>query len=67
MYERSFVGLDVHARSVVACGIDTVTGEVTRARLTPILRRSGRGFWGWTTRSRWRMRQARRGSGWRGS
>lgn len=25
MYERTFVGLDVHARSVVACGIDTVT------------------------------------------
>ena len=34
-YERTFVGLDVHARSVVACGIDTVTGEVTQARLTP--------------------------------
>ena len=33
--ERTFVGLDVHARSVVACGIDTVTGEVSRARLTP--------------------------------
>ena len=35
MHERSFVGLDVHARSVVACGIDSVTGEVSRARLTP--------------------------------
>ncbi|MDQ1306529.1 MAG: hypothetical protein QG671_2361 [Actinomycetota bacterium] len=35
MYERSFVALDVHALSVVACGIDTVTGEVARARLTP--------------------------------
>ena len=35
IYERTFVGLDVHARLVVACGIDTVTGEVTRARLTP--------------------------------
>jgi transposase len=35
MLERTFVGLDVHARSVVACGIDTVTGEVSRARLTP--------------------------------
>lgn len=33
--ERTFVGLDVHARSVVACGIDTVTGEVVQARLTP--------------------------------
>jgi transposase len=35
--ERTFVGLDVHARSVVACSIDTVTGEVRRARLTPDL------------------------------
>ena len=35
IFERTFVGLDVHARSVVACGIDTVTGEVSRARLTP--------------------------------
>lgn len=34
-YERTFVGLDVHARSVVACGIDGQTGEITRARLTP--------------------------------
>jgi transposase len=29
------VGLDVHARSVVGCGIDTVTGEVFRRRLCP--------------------------------
>ncbi|MCX4419490.1 MULTISPECIES: transposase [Streptomyces] len=29
------MGLDVHARSVVACAIDTVTGELTRSRLTP--------------------------------
>jgi hypothetical protein len=35
IYERTFVGLDVHARSVVACGIDAQTGEVSRARLTP--------------------------------
>jgi transposase len=34
MCERTFVGLDVHARSVVACGIDTVTGEVVQGRLT---------------------------------
>lgn len=33
--ERTFVGLDVHARSVVACSIDGGTGEVRRARLTP--------------------------------
>lgn len=35
--ERSFVGLDVHARSVAACAIDAVTGEVVRATLTPEL------------------------------
>lgn len=33
--ERTSVGLDVHARSVVACAIDTVTGEWVRARLCP--------------------------------
>jgi transposase len=33
--ERTSVGLDVHARSVVATAIDGVTGEVFRARLTP--------------------------------
>jgi transposase len=33
--ERTSVGLDVHARSVVACGLDTATGELFRARLCP--------------------------------
>jgi transposase len=33
--ERTSVGLDVHARSVVAAAIDGVTGEVVKARLTP--------------------------------
>ena len=33
--ERTFVGLDVHARSVVACALDDVTGELSRARLVP--------------------------------
>lgn len=33
--ERTSVGLDVHARSVVACGIDGDTGELLRARLGP--------------------------------
>ena len=33
--ERMSVGLDVHARSVVAAAIDGVTGELVRARLTP--------------------------------
>ena len=33
--ERTSVGLDVHARSIVAAAIDGVTGELCRARLTP--------------------------------
>lgn len=33
--ERTSVGLDVHARSVVACAIDTVSRELIRSRLTP--------------------------------
>ena len=33
--QRTSVGLDVHARSVVAASLDGVTGEVRRARLTP--------------------------------
>ncbi|HEU5427046.1 MAG TPA: IS110 family transposase [Actinocrinis sp.] len=33
--ERTSVGLDVHARSVVACAIDGVSGELVRARLCP--------------------------------
>lgn len=33
--ERTSVGLDVHARSVAAAAIDSVTGELSQARLTP--------------------------------
>ncbi len=33
--ERTSVGLDVHARSVVATALDSVTGEVLRATLVP--------------------------------
>lgn len=33
--ERTSVGLDVHARSVVAHGVDQVTGEVFTSRLVP--------------------------------
>jgi transposase len=33
--QRTSVGLDVHARSVVACGLDGDTGEVFERRLTP--------------------------------
>ena len=33
--KRTSVGLDVHARSVVACALDGVTGELDERRLTP--------------------------------
>ena len=33
--QRTSVGLDVHARSVVACALDGDTGEVLERRLTP--------------------------------
>jgi transposase len=33
--QRTSVGLDVHVRSVVACGLDRETGEVVERRLTP--------------------------------
>ncbi|WP_369812549.1 IS110 family transposase [Kineosporia sp. A_224] len=33
--QRTSVGLDVHARSVVASALDGVTGEITERRLTP--------------------------------
>ncbi len=33
--ERTSVGLDVHARTVVGCAIDNQTGEVHRRRMTP--------------------------------
>ena len=35
MHERTHVGLDVHALTVVACAIDGLTGEISRARMTP--------------------------------
>jgi len=41
---RTSVGLDVHARSVVACGLDGETGEVFERRLTPWSRKP-RGTW----------------------
>jgi len=43
--ERTSVGLDVHARSIVACGLDTVTGQLHRQRLTPAFE----GVMGWLT------------------
>ncbi|MGC2654740.1 MAG: IS110 family transposase [Mycobacterium sp.] len=33
--QRTSIGLDVHARSVVACGLDRDTGEVFQRRLCP--------------------------------
>jgi transposase len=39
--QRTSVGLDVHARSVVAAALDGVTGEIHRARLTPAYRDLG--------------------------
>ena len=35
LLERTCVGLDVHARSVVACAIDGVVGEVRTQRVSP--------------------------------
>jgi transposase len=34
-FQRTSVGLDVHARSVVGCGLDRETGEVFQRRPTP--------------------------------
>ena len=34
-FQGTSVGLDVHARSVVGCGLDRETGEVFQRRLTP--------------------------------
>ena len=35
MYDRTCVGLDVHARSIVACAIDNETGQIRSLRLGP--------------------------------
>ena len=43
MGEGSWVGLDVHARSVVAGVIDVGSGEVRSLRLPPGVRRRWRG------------------------
>jgi len=42
-YQRTSVGLDVHALSVVACGIDGQTGELFERRLTP----ANEDIWAW--------------------
>lgn len=43
--ERWAVGLDVHARSISACGLDLGTGELRESRLAP----DARGVLGWLT------------------
>jgi transposase len=35
MFERTSVGLDVHARSVAGCALDAQTGEIIPHRMTP--------------------------------
>jgi transposase len=35
LVERTCVGLDVHARSVVACAIDVEAGEIRTLRVSP--------------------------------
>ena len=35
MFERTFIGLDVHAKSIEACALDTATGEMFRAKMNP--------------------------------
>jgi len=42
--ERTSVGLDVHARSVVAAAIDGVTGELFQSKLTPSFDHTGPGL-----------------------
>jgi Transposase IS116/IS110/IS902 family len=63
--ERTSVGLDVHARSIVAGVLDTVTGEKCGhcgCRRPP--RRSWGGSGRFSARSRLPMRRDRPGSGW---
>ncbi|MDQ0733385.1 hypothetical protein QFZ57_004244 [Arthrobacter sp. B1I2] len=35
MFERTSVGLDEHARTVVSCALDAQTGEIIPHRMTP--------------------------------
>jgi hypothetical protein len=39
--QRTSVGLDVHARSVVASALDAVTGEVSERRVSEVIGASG--------------------------
>ncbi len=61
--ERTSVGLDVHATSIVAAAIDDVTGGLLQERLTPSMTTSPTGCGRGRVRWRWPMRPARPGSG----
>ena len=65
--ERTSVGLDVHARSIVGCGLDTVTGEVLQARLVPDAAAVSGVVAELPGRWRWPTRLVRPGSGWPGT
>jgi len=62
--ERTSVGLDVHARSVVAAAIDGQTGEVFRARLMPSHAEVLGGSAGCRAGARWCTSPGRLGSAW---
>ena len=67
MHERTHVGLDVHALSVVACAIDGQTGEILRARLTPDHGEILAWLRACLVRAGWFTRPDRQGSCWHGS
>ena len=62
--QRTSVGLDVHARSVVGCGLDGETGEVFQQRLTPDYGEIVASSVICPVRWRWPMRRARPGLAW---
>jgi hypothetical protein len=66
MNKRTYVGLDVHARSAKGCAIDRETGETLRQSLAAndagIADRVAR----LPARSWWSMKQVPRGSDWPG-
>ena len=34
MFQSTFIGLDVHAKSVVACALSPATGELQRTKMS---------------------------------
>ena len=65
-WERTAVGLDVHARSVVAGVLDTTTGQLWSRRLPAATQAVVARLVGCPARWLWLMRPARPGSGWPG-